>query len=182
MDDSPTPRKIEEILNKTSPGLVMLYRDADLGTFGSLYRAGMVIREKGYTDASRLGGGLVTTHRYVILSNHFFNAAEFESGNGWGLCILQRDSYFKVLDVYERQGKILITLLHVPDETWQIIDNVGRNLDKLFIEMSRMRFDEHLFAVPIPALTVNNWRKRCLYPLGLNDKGEWFPLVDQANH
>jgi len=43
------------------PGLTLLSRDVDLGELGALYTKGLVIREKGYTDASKRWGGMVTS-------------------------------------------------------------------------------------------------------------------------
>lgn len=180
MDENIAPEKIEQILNMTFPGLVMLYRDANLGSLGDLYQVGMIIREKGFTDASCRGGGLVTSHRFAILSNHAFDASEHEHGTHWGLRILQRDSYFKVLDVYKQQEKTLISLLHLPAEYWQFFRNVRTNLDEQVIASARKRFDEHLSAAPIQDLAQDDWLERCRFPLGMSDSGNLFPLVDHT--
>ncbi len=178
MDENDKLEKIEEILNMTFPGLSMLYRDANLGALGDLYSAGLIIRERGFTDASNRGGNLVTTHRFAILSNHYLDAASFEHGTHWGLCIMERGSYYKVLDVYHQQEKTQITLLHLPGQHWQFFENISTNLDEQVVETARKRFDEHLSTVPIAELAQDDWLQRCRFPLGMDDNGALFPLME----
>ncbi len=178
MDENDKPENIEEILNATFPGLLMLYRDANLASLGDLYSVGLIIRERGFTDASKRGGNLVTTHRFAILSNHYLDAASFEHGTHWGLCVLERGAYYKVLDVYHQQEKTLITLLHLPSEHWQFFKNLSTNLDDQVAETARKRFDEHLSSAPIAELTQDDWLQRCRFPLGMNDNGVLFPLME----
>lgn len=47
--------------------------------------------------------------------------SEYEQGTNWGLCVADHESRFKVLDVYEYEGKTQITLLHLlDDDRWRI--------------------------------------------------------------
>ncbi|MCJ7689456.1 MAG: hypothetical protein MUO60_09080 [Clostridiaceae bacterium] len=43
----------------------------------------MIIREKGFTDASKRGGGIITTHRFAILYNSYMDATDFGQGTNW---------------------------------------------------------------------------------------------------
>ena len=97
----------------------MLCRDANLGALGNRNEEGKIIRERAFTDASRRVGGIVTTHRFAVSFNHYMDASEFEQGTDWGLCIMQKDSRFKVLNVYKKNEKTLITLLHLSEEYWK---------------------------------------------------------------
>lgn len=169
---------MEDIINLTYPGLTMLYRDVNLGELGSRYKKDMIIREKAFTDASNRGGGIITTHRFAILSNHYMDAAEFEHGTNWGLCIMQRESHFKILDVYKLQEKTQITMLHLPEEQWEFFQNTEINLDKEVVEYARKRFDECLAAEPVLELTTEDWLKRCSFPLGMDDNGNLFSLSE----
>ena len=59
--------------------------------------------------------GMVTSHRYAILSNHMGDFREYEHGTNWGLFVAKH-SHFKVIDIYEYNGKTQILLLHLPDD------------------------------------------------------------------
>ena len=87
-------------------GLTNYVRDANLDpAVATLYKPGMVIRDKAFVDATRRIGGMVTTHRFAILSNHMANLSKFEHGTNWGLCVAAPESRFKIIDVYEYDGK-----------------------------------------------------------------------------
>ena len=165
---------LEKAVNDTYPGITMLYRDANLGDLANLYKNEMIIKEKAFVDASLRGGGIITTHRYAILSNHFMDASEFEHGTNWGLCIMQKDSYFKVIDIYKKNGKTQITLLHLLNQYWELFKNTVINLDEELIEYTRNSFNKHLKNDPVLELTTDVWLDRCSFPLGMNHRGEFF--------
>ena len=72
---------LEQIANKTYPGLGIYVRDINLPKhLADKYTKGLIIREKAFTDASNRVMGMVTTHRYLILSNHMANLSSFEHG------------------------------------------------------------------------------------------------------
>lgn len=169
-------KRYEEIVNITYPGITMLYRDVNLGSLETWYSKDIILREKGFTDASKHGGGMITTHRFAILSNHYSDVTKMEHGTHWGLCVMQSDSHFKVLDVYKNQGKTQITLLHLPKEGWELFKTSFNNVDEQLIEYTRKRFDICLELQPIPELTTDVWIDRCSFPLGVSDEGEYFPL------
>jgi hypothetical protein len=159
------------------PGLTLLSRDVDLGELEARYTRGLVIREKGYTDASRKWGGMVTSHRFAILSRNFIDADKLGHETNWGLCILPRDSRFRVLDIYCRKGKTQITLLHLQDQS-ELPQDIMETIDKKGVAYARKRFDECLAVPPVPELATEEWLKRCQFPLGMTDEGKFFPLTD----
>ena len=169
-------KEIEQIINTTYPGITMLYRDVNLGSIAKLYKKGMIIKERAFTDASKRGGGIITTHRYAIFSNRYMDASKFEQCTNWGLCIMQSGSHFKVLDVYSKQEKTQITLLHLPEKHWEIFTNVKINLDEQLVLYTRKRFEELLTSPPVAELTTVDWLKRCSFPLGMDTKGNFYPL------
>ena len=168
----------EQILNDTFPGLTMFVRDVNLNIVcAQTYQAGMIIRERGFTDASRRVMGMVTTHRFAILSNHMMDLSPLEHGTGWGLCVAQAGAHFKVLDVYETQGKTQILLLHLPDDDrWRVFENMTSNIETQVIESSRKRFRLKAFVEPVPELTTQEWLSRCSDPLGMDENGNLFEL------
>ena len=169
---------IDEIMNITYPGLTMLYRDVNLGDLGSLYKKGMIIQEKGFIDTSKRGGGIITTHRFAIFSKHYMDVAEYEQFTNWGLCIIQRNSYFKIIDVYKANGKTQITLLHLPEQYWWFFENVKIGIDQQVVDFARKRLEECLVIDPVLELTSENWLERCSFPLGMDDRGNRFPLSE----
>lgn len=168
----------EKLMNDMLPGLQMFVRDCNLSPVCfSKYKPGMLIREKGFTDASCRVMGMVTTHRYAILSNHMGNLSAFEHGTNWGLYVAQRDSHFKVLDVYEYKDRTQILLLHLPDDDrWKMMENAEFDIEKQLIQMSRQRFENKSVQEPAPELATEEWLDRCTFPVGMDDHGNLFPL------
>ena len=172
-------KELEQIINASYSGLTMLYRDVSLSSIAKQYKKGMIIKERAFTDASKRAGGMITTHRYAILSNRYLDASELEEGTNWGLCIMQHGSHFKVLDIYTKQDKTQITLLHLPEEHWRVFINYNTNLDEGLVLYARERFNELLTAPPVKELTTDFWLKRCSFPLGMDFKGNFHPLDEE---
>ncbi len=167
-----------ELANKTFPGLKMFVRDVNLpDTIASKYKQGMIIREKGLTDTSVRVTGMITTHRYSILSNHMRDLRFNEKTINWGLCVATADSYFKVLDTYQYGNKTQILLLHLPeDEDWKLFQNIVFSLESDLIKTSRESFKNKCNEAPIPELATEEWLSRCAFPLGMDDNGNFFEL------
>ena len=173
--------EIEEIINQTYPGLAMYVRDVNLPVeYARKYEPGLLVREKGFTDAScRVSGGMATSHRYTILSNHMKNLSDFEIETNWGLCVANCDARFKVLAVHEHNGKTLILLLHLPAEGWKIFGNIRLNIDEDIVARSIQRFEEQCALEAIPELASDAWLERCSHPIGMDDNGNFFELEFQ---
>ena len=171
-------KKIEEATNRTFPGLMMFVRDVDLpDDIAKKYVPGLIIREKAFVDASHRVMGMMTTHRFGILSNHMANFEHFEHGTNWGLCVSKRDSHFKVLAVHEYCGKTLILLLHLPDdEDWKLFQNVNISIESEITSSSIERFESKCNLEVIPELATEQWLERCSFPIGMTDKGDFFDL------
>ena len=169
---------IENVVNRTYPGMAMYVRDANLpdGIFDK-YKIGMILRQKGFCDASSRVMGMVTTHRYAILSNHMADLSEFEHGTNWGLHVANIDARFKVLAMHEFNGKKLILLLHLPDdESWKIFREMEFNLNDQLVETCIERFENKCEAAPIPELAKNDWLERCSFPIGMDEDGNFFDV------
>lgn len=168
----------EQVINRTYPGLTMFVRDVNLAPeLAAKYTEGLIIREKGFTDASCRVMGMVTTHRYAILSNHMADLCEYEHDTNWGLCVAHRDSHFKVLGQETYKGKTVILLLHLPDdEAWKLFKNIVVNTDKNLVAMCIERFKSKCDEPPIPELATEAWMERCACPLGMDDNGDLFEL------
>lgn len=175
-------QQYQELCQKEYPGCAMFARDVNLAPgLAEKYIAGSIIREKAFTDASIRFMGMVTTHRYVILSNHMADLSAFEHGTNWGLHVANKDSHFKVLGVHSCGGKTGIFLLHLPDdESWKVWQTVHFDLDETLYRTAVERFDAKCSTPPVPELTTPQWLDRCAFPLGMDNAGNFWPLEDAA--
>ncbi len=177
------------VMDEILPGMGMFVRDVNLPEeIAEKYEPGKIIMHKGYTEASSRVAGMVATHRFAILSNRmvpFEDVPYFINGNSrsWGMHMVDRYSHFKVLDVYEYEGKTQILLLHLPyDKSWRVFKNgeilqdAASGIEGELIEQGRARFEEALKSDPIPELQSQDWREICQYPIGINEDGEFFDL------
>jgi len=175
-------KKYEDAYNNIFPGLQMFVRDTFLEkATEEKYTIGKIIREPTYCDVSCRVGGMITTHRYAILSNHFVDFKDFEHGTNWGLFVCKRDSHFKVLDVYKLNDKTQITLLHL-DENWELFENTKCNIDDDIINMSQERFRNKIDIPPIPELATKRWLERVIYPIGLDYQNNYIPLTGDISN
>lgn len=168
--------ELEKLMQFTYPGITLLIRDTNLGNLGSKYKVGIILKELGFTDASLRRGGMVTTHRLVILSNHYADMQAYEHDTHWGLCVIDSGSRFKVLDTYTIENKTQIILLHLPEKGWEVFDEVSADIDQKVVEIVREGFRNCLKLPPIPELSNKNWLNRCHYPIGMSETGDYFPL------
>ncbi len=179
--DSLPKEELQAICNKLYPGIALFARDLNLPEeLARRYTPGLIIREKAFTDASNRFMGMITTHRYVILSNHMQDMSRFEH-NGWGLHVAQKDAHFKVLGQCTHQGRTGIFLLHLPeDESWKLWQTAEFTLDRQLYAMAVERFKAKCIQPPVPELTTRAWLDLCAFPLGMADNGQFWPLEDVA--
>ena len=178
-------QQLEQLMNEMLPGLQLFARDINLTPEeASKFHVGQIVRNAAFTDATSRVGGMVTTHRFSILSNHLFDLTKAEHGTNWGLHVANRDSHFKVLDIYEHEGKTQILLLHLPDDyRWKWLEDLTIHLPGNLVDDCRSRFLNKAFGEPIPELTSEDWMERCGFPIGVDMKGKLFsneiPIAQQ---
>ncbi|MGI5894881.1 MAG: ADP-ribosylglycohydrolase family protein [Candidatus Merdivicinus sp.] len=175
-----TAEQLQAVANKMYPGMALYARDVNLPEeLAEKYTPGRILREKGFTDASDRFIGMVTTHRYVILSNHMADLSGFEHGTNWGLHTANKDSHFKVLGKVTVQGKTGIFLLHLPDDdSWKLWKTAEFSMDQELYEKAVQRFTIKCKEPPVLELTTPQWLGRCAFPVGMQDDGMFFPLED----
>ena len=151
------------------PALHMLVRDANLTeAAASKYKIGTTVREPAFCDATCKIGGMVTTHRYAIISNHYLNTTPLvEKGKMWGLCICQKDSRYKVIDIHRYKNKTQILLLH-DDEVGQLFKNIKYFSKEILIRKCRELFEKKCVSPPIPEVATSEWLDRCAQPIGID--------------
>lgn len=176
-------KQYEIIFQSVFPNLQMFARDVNLPeALARKYTPGMLLREKAFIDASERFMGMVTTHRYVILSNHMKNLAPLEQGTNWGLHTAIPNSHFKVLAIHTHKGKTGIFLLHLPDDDgWKFWKNGVFDLEASLTEKAIARFCEKCQSPAVPELTTPAWLNRCTFPIGMDDTGNFWPLEEDSN-
>ena len=163
-----------KVIESTLVGSSRYVRDANLSDeIAGKYSPGQIITEKGFVDASNRIGGMVTTHRYLILSGFMGDLSVFEKETNWGLHTANHGSRFKVLDVFTVDGKTQILLLHLPDGFEEVFTN-ETDIEREFVERERENFIRDLKQDIISDLADEIWLERCSFPLGMNDEGEFF--------
>lgn len=172
-----------ELLNSaiqaTCANLTIYCRDSNLPyELAHKYQTGMIIRERGIVDTTALCGGVPTSHRYMILSNHMAPLFQFEGKKQWALCVAPGDSRFLVLGKAKTPEKRVTVLLHLQNETWELFQKVDMNIFKKLREGCYNIFVECLKKEPIPSVSTEEWLARCQFPVGMSDSGEFFPLKD----
>lgn len=149
-------------------------RDVNLNPeIAGKYEAGQILTEKGFVDASDKIGGMKTTHRYLILSGYMADLSQFESETNWGIHTANRNSRFKVLDIFEVGDKTQILLLHLPDAFESVFEN-KTDVEEEFIERERENFLEDLKKDVVSDLDDGIWIERCRFPIGMSDEGEFY--------
>ena len=162
------------VISSTLNGSSRYVRDVNLnGKLAGRYEIGQILTEKGFLDASSRIGGMVTTHRYLILSQYMADFSRFEDNTDWGLHVAKRGSKFKVLDIFSHEGKTQILLLQLPEGFEEVFEN-RTDIEEEFIEMQRRNFIDDLKKDIIEELAADEWLARCEFPVGMNGEGEFF--------
>lgn len=110
--------ELDALLGLTFDNLSFFYRDNNVSDELIVkYRRGMIIMEHGFVDASYFAGGLAAKNRFLIATARAKDLSQMPPlipANG--LVIVNRGSFFKVLDIEVRDNKRQIVLLHIPEE------------------------------------------------------------------
>ena len=168
--------RLKAIYNETFSDLKLFYRDTTLShELISNYKVGQIIKEKGFTDMSFIGGGLSGNCRYLIASSEARELSKFNPDsvkNGHSL--LDDNSFFKVLDIQKIKDKTQIFLLNIPGNSLTLFKNSSSNLEEEIIEKARQKFINKIYSALIPELQTDNWTERTKSPIGMSDNGELF--------
>ena len=163
-----------KVIESTFAGASRYVRDVNLDEkLAGRYEIGQIIHERGFVDASKRIGGMVTSHRYLILSSYMADFSGFEEGTNWGLHVANRGSKFKVVDIYTVGDKTQILLLQLPDGFESAFVN-RTCVEEEFIERERENFEKDLKRDVIEELAGEMWLERCKFPLGMDENGEFF--------
>ena len=184
-----TTKRAMDVINWTLPGLTLYYRDADLPIeCVQKYTQGTILLERGFVDVSSKAGRPTKNTRFLIMSSKGFPLYETginsETTAKWTLTVIKCFSFFKVIDVYEKEGVTQISLLHIPYAGVPLFRNRvcfmvrGENIEEYLRRQTRSSLDTKLDAGDVvEALEEEEWIERTKMPLGMNETTyEFFPL------
>lgn len=170
---------IKAAITATCSNLTQYCRDANLPyEITHKYRRGMILKERGFVDATALSGGVPTNHRFIILSNHMVPMLQFEGDKKWALCIANKDSHFLVLGKAAGKGKRVTVLLHLHNDSWQLFKSIDMGIFQKLLDHCFQRFAVCVDKEPIASVSTREWLDRCQFPIGMSDDGEFFPIED----
>lgn len=179
----------EKILNWTLPGLQFFYRDTDAPVVvEDTYHVGDIVRAGFFVDATTKLLKPTTRTRFIIASAHAAMLCEIEglckknpNVKKWNQCVFHFNSYFKVMDVYEREGVTQVFLLHIPPAAAYFLGHSELNFideatgkEASLVDMARKSLDEKLTMDIHPRSLDREWCERTVHPIGLDD--EFYPL------
>lgn len=151
-----------------------LYRDVDLDpATRELYQTGRLFRESNLLVATKKFGGLTGNTRFLIITAQMREIANLAEHIDWGLCVLERNGLFKIVDHQSDTEFHQITLVHVTHE----LDHFFRSRDSSQLELqllatTRSQFKTAFGLAPCFELTSPFWKERTAWPLGLNNEGQ----------
>ena len=181
----------EKFANWTLTGLQFFYRDTNAPVIvGTTYHVGDILRAGFFVDVTTKLQKPVHKTRFLIASAHAAMLCEIDemvaqnpNVKKWNLCTLHFNSYFKVMDVYERDGVMQVFLLHIPaaaayfighDETAMNFVNEATGQETTLIDMARKSLDDKMMMEVHPRSLDADWCARMEHPIGLDD--EFYPV------
>lgn len=181
----------EKFANWTLPGLQFFYRDTDAPVIvDTTYHVGDILRAGFFIDVTTKLQKPAHKTRFLIASAHAAMMCEIDelcqqnpNVKTWNLCTLHFNSYFKVMDVYEKNGVTQVFLLHIPaaaafflghDETAMNFVNEATGQETTLIEMARKSLDEKMQMDVHPRSLDKDFVERMHHPIGLDD--EYYPV------
>lgn len=169
-------KRIKETLDETFSDLKLFYRDTNLtDNLIEKYKVGQIIKEKGFTDMTSMGGGLSGNFRYLIASANAKDLSKFNPDSAKiGHFLLDEITFFKVLDIQKIENKTQVFLLQIPDNSLSLFKNSTSNIEEEITEKARQKFISKINALLIPELQTENWKEKTKLPIGMNDLGEMF--------
>lgn len=134
------------------------------------YKINMILKDRRFVEVSKNNNGMITRHRFTILSDSMKKFSEAELFDCWQLYFASINSYFKVLDIFEYEDKTQILMLHFKEFDKNI------NIDNNFIFKFREEFKNNIKKDIKKELTDYKFLIRFSFPIGIDDDGKLFEL------
>lgn len=181
----------EKFANWVLPGLQFFYKDTDAPVIiDTTYHVGDILRAGSFVDVTTKLLKPVHRTRFLIASSHIAMLCEVDDicqhnpkVKEWNLCTLHFNSYFKVMDVYEKDGVTQVFLLHIPaaaaffighSETAMNFVNEATGRETTLIEMARQSLDEKMRMEVHPRSLDKEFVERMSHPVGLDN--DFYPV------
>ncbi|MCD8207908.1 MAG: hypothetical protein LUD72_08235 [Bacteroidales bacterium] len=189
---------LNRIINWIFPGQQFFYRDTDAPLdVKSIYHEGNVIRAGFFIDVTTKLLRPVHKTRFIIASAHAAMLCRIDDlcennpkVREWGLCTLHYNSYFKVMDVYEKDGVTQVFLMHIPETAVRAFGNGSLMVDfrfddgsqeEMLVDMARKSLDEKLTMEVHPRSLDEVFVSRMYHPVGLDNDFKLIPLQRDDN-
>lgn len=160
----------ETLINHTFSGIAFYHRDTNLSPhLVNLYKVNHIIQHPSDLAVSNQTGGLTTNTRYVIASA--FAKKEVSKTEKF---FLEKDAFFKVIDIMVVNQKTQILLLHLPTEAIEVFTHQAIPFEGQLMETHRQIFIEHTYQAPITAIQKEEWLNQTAAPIGINEMGDLY--------
>lgn len=186
----------EKFANWVLPGLQFFYKDTDAPVIiDTTYHIGDILRAGAFVDVTTKLHRPAHRTRFLIASAHVAMLCEIDDicqhnpkVKEWNLCTLHYNSYFKVMDIYERDGVTQVFLLHIPaaaaffighSEAAMNFVNEATGRETSLIEMARQSLDEKMRMDVHPRSLDKEFVERMYHPVGLDNDFYPVPLAPQ---
>lgn len=186
----------EKFANWVLPGLQFFYKDTDAPVIiDTTYHVGDILRAGAFVDVTTKLHKPAHRTRFLIASAHVAMLCEIDDicqhnpkVKEWNLCTLHYNSYFKVMDIYERDGVTQVFLLHIPaaaaffighSEAAMNFVNEATGRETSLIEMARQSLDEKMRMDVHPRSLDKEFVERMYHPVGLDNDFYPVPLAPQ---
>ena len=78
------------------------------------------------------------------------------------------------MDIYKIGEKTQIFLLEIPENTVDFFASTTSNIEADITKKAKESFELKINSTPITELQTLDWKERTQFPIGMNDKGEFF--------
>lgn len=182
---------MEKVANWTFPGLQFFYKDTDAPIDAvNIYQVGKVFHAGTFFDVTTLLLKPIHKTRFLIASAHAAMICENDDlvklqpqFGEWNMCTFHFNSYFKVMDVYQKNGVTQVFLLHIPFGAALIMGDDPLNInfkmegDLNLVEKARASLDDKMQYADVHPLSKNKeFVDRMFCPVGLDNDFEPFPM------
>ena len=97
-----------------------------------------------------------------------------QKANNLDMYFYHQTLFFKVLDIYKIGDKTQVFLLEIPAAAVDFFASATSNIEEDITKKARENFDTNIDTGAIAELQTMEWKERTEFPIGMNDKGEFF--------
>ncbi len=142
------------------------YRDINMKEeVFNFYQKKMIVFEKQFTDITNTLAGPFTSHRYIFITDKAQNMDKYKMDENWNLHIIERDSYFKIIEITKIKNITYLIMLHIEKEDIDFFKKDNK-YEKKFIKMAFKQIKNDNKKQPSKELATISWLEKCIRPIG----------------